>query len=125
MEVHTINSNKLDLTGEYEDRYFVTTRGDSRISITISRNDRTKKLGRRNRFLIDDPESLGTLAYALTKPLKVGHVYNGNGIYIFVLQEVNSTDDDNIYDKIADEYKDVPVDNPEPDANEEKRGVWL
>lgn len=115
----------MDLTGEYEDRYFVTTRGDSRISITISRNDRTKKLSRRNRFLIDDPDLPGSFAYALTKPLKVGHVYNGNGVYIFVLQEVNSTDGDNTIDKVADEYADVPVDNQRPNVDEEKRGVWL
>lgn len=99
------------LTGEMEDRHFVITRGDSRIAMRISKNEHTVKLNRENRFLIDDPDSDVKLAYALTKPLKVGHVYNKEGIYTFVLQEVNSTDDDNHELSIADYYKYFPKDN--------------
>lgn len=98
------------LTGEYEDRNFVVTRGDSRIAVTIARNEHTAKLGRRNRFLIDDPESLQVIAYSLTKPLKLNNVFNNNGVYKFVLQEVNSTDDDNFELMIADYYKHFPKD---------------
>lgn len=93
------------LTGEYEDRNFVVTRGDSRIAMTIAKNDDTAKFGRENRFLIDDPDSGDKLAYLLTKPLKVGKTYGGKGIYAFVLQEVVSTDDDNMELSIADYYK--------------------
>lgn len=39
------------LTGEYEDRNFIVTRGDSRISMTIAKNEHTVKFGRENRFL--------------------------------------------------------------------------
>lgn len=93
------------LTGEYEDRYFVTTRGDSRIAMTIGRNKHTVKFGRECRFLIDDQATGDKLAYTLSKPLKVGHVYNDKGIFIFVLQEVVSTDNDNLELGIADYYK--------------------
>lgn len=98
----------MDLTGEYEDRNFVVTRGDSRIAITIARNKDTAKLGRQNRFLIDDPESAHMLAYALTKPLKFSSVYGENGVYKFVLQEVNTTDDDNQELGIADYWLHFP-----------------
>jgi len=99
------------LTGEYEDRNFIVTRGDSRISMTIAKNEHTVKFGRENRFLIDDPDANDKLAYLLTKPLKVGKSYQGNGIYSFVLQEVVSTDDDNMELGIADYYKHFPKDD--------------
>ena len=73
--------------------------------MTISRNDQTKLFNRSNRFLIDDPESPLMLAYALTKPLKLGWSFNNKGVYKFVLQEVNSTSDDNMELCIADYYK--------------------
>lgn len=76
------------LTGEYEDRNFVVTRGDSRIAMTIARNDGTVKFARDMRFLIDDPDSKLKLAYLLTKPLKLGGTYNKCGVFKFVLQEV-------------------------------------
>lgn len=96
------------LTGEFEDRNFVVTRGDSRLSLTISRNEHTVKFNRECRFLIDDHNSEHMLAYALTKPLRVGSWYDDNGIYKFVLQEVNTTDDDNQELGIADYYKHFP-----------------
>lgn len=117
------------LTGEYEDRHFVVTRGDSRIYLTIARNDETKKLNRENRFLIDDPDSPIQIAYALTKPLKLGGTYNGSGVFKFVLQEVQTTDNDNIERRIADYYKhfnreeDYPTNEPKPDIGGKK--VWL
>lgn len=107
------------LTGEYEDRNFVVTRGDSRIAMTISRNKDTVKFGREHRFLIDDPDSLEKLAYLLTKPLKVGAVYNSKGVYSFVLQEVVSTDDDNHELGIADYYKYFTKDDVTDNATDE------
>lgn len=104
------------LTGEYEDRQFIVTRGDSRIAITIARNEHTAKLGRENRFLIDDHESGHMLAYALTKPLKFSSVYNDNGVYKFVMQEVNTTDNDNQDLGIADYWKHFRRGTPEDEA---------
>ena len=108
MEICTIILTTTDLTGEYEDRHYVVTRGDSRIAVTLPRNPDTVKLGRTNRFIIDDPDSGMPLAYALTKPLKIGSVYNGRGIFKFVLQEVNTTEDDELEFGIADYYKHFP-----------------
>ena len=93
------------LTGEYEDRNFVVTRGDSRIAITIAKNKHTVKLNRQSRFLVDDLDGTHMMAFALTKPLKFAGVYGGKGVYKFVLQEVNTTDDDNEELGIADYYK--------------------
>lgn len=126
------------LTGEYEDRNFVVTRGDSRIAMTIAKNEDTVKFSRESRFLIDDPESQIKLSYLLTKPLKVGMVYNTDGVYSFVLQEVVSTDDDNHELGIADYYKyfqkdpshthpdnDESVVDHESNIDEDGRQVWL
>ena len=131
--------NTIDLTGEYEDRNFIATRGDSRIAITIARNEFTAKLDRQDRFLIDDMESKHMLAYTLSKPLKFAGVYGENGVYKFVMQEVNTTDDDNQELGIADYYKHfkrkpdadgnpvpLPI-NPvvPPVGGESGRGNWL
>lgn len=107
------------LTGEYEDRNFIVTRGDSRIAMTVARNKDTVKFHRDCRFLIDDPDSTEKLSYLLTKPLKVGKTYNNNGVYSFVLQEVVSTDDDNHELGIADYYKYFPKDRTKPDDSSE------
>ena len=117
------------LTGEFEDRQFVVTRGDSRIAMTIARNEYTVNFNRGNRFLIDDPDSKHKLAYALTKPLKLGGTYNNQGVFKFVLQEVTATDDDNHELGIADYYKifEEPQEQQQPSdsgsSNEKKR--WL
>ena len=123
------------LTGEYEDRNFVVTRGDSRIAMTIGRNEYTVKFNRDNRFLIDDPENPEKLAYLLTKPLKLGAIYNSHGVYSFVLHEVVSTDDDNQELGIADYYKyftkettpDEPANDTPSDTETDENGrrVWL
>lgn len=88
----------------------MVTRGDSRIAVTLPRNEYTRALGRENRFLIDDFSGSGDmLSFTLSKPLKVGHTYDDiNGIYKFVLHEVNSTKDDNFDLGIADYYKFFP-----------------
>ena len=121
------------LTGEFEDRNFVVTRGDSRLSMTIARNKHTIDFGRneRNRFIIDDPESPNHLAYTLTKPFKLGGTFNNEGVYKFVLQEVNTTDFDNLDLNIADYYKYFPVshgsygeDYTEDESATEPKG-WL
>lgn len=118
------------LVGEYEDRNFIVTRGDARIAMTISRNKHTVNFGRHNRFIIDEPESLERNAFLLTKPLKVGKTYGGKGVYSFVLQEVVTTDDDNIELGIADYYKYFPREetqnvSEENTSNEEGKKVWI
>lgn len=123
------------LTGEYEDRDFFVTRGDSRIAMTIARNNDTVNFARNCRFLIDDPESSEMNAYLLTKPLKVGKTYNGHGVYSFVLQEVVSTDNDNFELGIANYYLHFPKDETletdnvdgKNDGSESDTGkkVWL
>lgn len=128
------------LTGEYEDRNFVVTRGDTRITMTISKNSDTTKLNRSNRFLIDDPDidSREKLSYELTKPLKVGHVYDTGGVFSFVLQETASTEYDNHELGIADYYKFFPreasndissnrpsVISPDNSTDNNGRKVWL
>lgn len=123
------------LTGEYEDRNFVVTRGDSRIAMTIARNEHTVKFDRECRFLIDDPESDHKLAYLLTKPLKLGATFNNKGVFKFVLQEVTATDDDNHELGIADYYKHFPKapadsgdESTTPDDNvsdDTGKKVWL
>lgn len=118
------------LTGEYEDRNFVVTRGDSRIAMTIARNEETVRLNRSNRFLIDDVDSPEPLAYLLTKPLKLGWSYNEHGCFKFVLQEVTRTDDDNLELGIADYYKHFERTGPSVggdagDSVQSGRKVWL
>lgn len=121
------------LTGELEDRNFIATRGDSRIAMTIARNELTVKFDREDRFLIDDPESDHKLAYILSKPLKLGATFNNKGVFKFVLQEVTATGDDNHELGIADYYKHFPkniVDGnepAEPDDTDTDTGkkVWL
>lgn len=98
------------LTGELEDRNFVVTRGDTRIALTVAKNAFTAKFDRDMRFLVDDPDSPRKLSYQLTKPFKLSGIYNGRGVYKFVLQEVASTTDDNHELGIADYYKYFPKD---------------
>jgi len=113
------------LTGEYEDRNFVVTRGDSRISVQLARNQETVRLDRRNRFLIDDEDSPHPLAYVLSKPLKLG-TYMGKGCFKFVLQEVTETDDDKVDERIADYYKHfLKIDKLDPTPRVNGKKVWI
>ena len=102
-------------------RNFAVSRGDSRIAITIAKNAETSRMGRTTRLLIDDPASPVKLAYTLSKPLKFNGVYNGEGVFKWVLQEVQTTPDDNQDLMIADYYKYFPKDTPVTPAE----GVWL
>ena len=108
------------LTGEYEDKYFIVTRGDSRIAMTIARNSETVKFNRENRFLIDDPDSPIKLAYLL-----LGWSFNQNGCYKFVLQEVNGTDYDDKERGIADYYKHFPKETGTDNEPTGGKKVWL
>lgn len=121
------------MTGELEDKYFVVTRGDSRIQLSIARNSHTVRLNRESRFLVDDEDSPHKLCYQLTKPLKKGLLFDGKGVFKFVLQETTATGDDNHELGIADYYKyfqkdgtEIP-DDPDPAPPDDTGGkkVWL
>lgn len=99
------------LTGEYNDNNYVVTRGDSRISITLPRDEYTIQLNRDSRFLIDDPETNDVLAYRLTKPFRLGWTFNGEGVMVFVLTECNTEDTDNFDLRIANYYDYFPRDD--------------
>lgn len=98
--------------------------------MTISKNEHTVKFNRESRFLIDDPDDEHMIAYTLSKPLKLNNVFNGHGVYKFVLQEVNTTDFDNQELGIADYYRyfqtaiDGSID-PETNIDSLGRKVWL
>ena len=76
--------------------------GDARIAVTVGKDKDTVELSRGLRFLIDDTDSEAVLAYQITKPNKMFNVYNGKGVFRFILNEVNLTDDDNKELRIAD-----------------------
>lgn len=78
------------------------TIGDARIAITIGKDEDTVELARGLRFLVDDTDSEAVLAYQITKPNKMFNVFNGKGVFRFILNEVNLTDADNKALRIAD-----------------------
>lgn len=90
--------------------------------MTIGKNVYTNKMRREDRFLIDDEDSDLMLAYELTKPWKLGGTYNGAGVFKFVLQEVNTTDNDNQELRIADYYKYYPKNETDIDSVSENAG---
>lgn len=79
--------------------------GDARIAVTIGKDEDTIELARGLRFLIDDTDSESVLAYQITKPNKMFNVYNGKGVFRFILNEVQLTDADNKELRIADYSK--------------------
>lgn len=96
--------------------------GDTRVAVTLPRDEYTVKLDRTFRFLIDDPDSDNVLAYKIGKPFKVGSVYNGRGVVSYVLTEVNLEEDDNTELRIANYYKYFPRSGEAvPDAHEMDR----
>lgn len=88
------------LIGEYTENIMAI--GDARIALTVGKDEDTLELSRGMRFLIDDPDSESVIAYQITKPNKLFNVYNGEGVFKFILTEVNLTDADNITLRIAD-----------------------
>lgn len=96
------------LTGEYGDNDYIVVRGDSRIALTIAKDEYSIQLNRESRFLIDDYDSHDVLAYRLTKPFKLGGSFNGSGVLNYVLTECNTEDTDNFELHIANYYKYFP-----------------
>lgn len=95
----------------------IITIGDARMAVTIGKDKDTSKLNRGKRFLIDDMDSSEVLAFEITKPNKFFNVYNGKGVFRFIMGEVNLTDDDNKELRIADYYNWKPkTQRPKPDT---------
>lgn len=95
----------------------IITIGDARMAVTIGKDKDTSKLSRGRRFLIDDADSADVLAFEITKPNKFFNVYNGKGVFRFIMGEVNLTDDDNKELRIADYYSWKPkTQQPKPDT---------
>lgn len=105
------------LVGEFSDAFFVATRGDTRISVTLPRDKETLALGRDARFIIDDYGVNDPLAYRLTKPFKLGGSFDDNGVFIFVMVECNTEQDDNLELHIANYYKYFPREDSEIQEN--------
>lgn len=96
------------------------TVGDARIAITLGKDSDTSELSRGKRFLVDDMDSKTVLAYQITKPNKLFNIYDGKGVFRFILNEVNMTDADNVELRIADYYNWKPykeLDNEHKDLD--------
>lgn len=78
--------------------------GDARMAVTIGKDSETSQINRGRRFLIDDMDSKDVLAFEVTKPNKMFNVFNGKGVFRFIMGESNLTDNDNPTLRIADYY---------------------
>ena len=78
------------------------TIGDGRIALTIGKDEETIELCRGLRFLIDDTDSEFVTAYQITKSNKLYNVFNGEGVFRFILNEVQLQAGDNTELRIAD-----------------------
>lgn len=79
----------------------VLTIGDSRVALTVGKDCDTVELKRGMRFLINDTDSDEPLAYQITKSNKLFNVYNGVGVFRFILNEVESIPEDDYDGRIA------------------------
>lgn len=82
-------------------REFLTI-GDGRMAVTIAKDEDTVELQRGLRFLIDDEDSDFVTAYQITKSNKLFNVYEGEGVFRFILNEVQLTENDDPERRIAD-----------------------
>jgi hypothetical protein len=102
------------------------TIGDARLALTIGKNAHTEKLGRGQRFLIDDPDAHTVLAYEITKPNRFFNVFAGHGVYRYVLSETNVIPDDNQELMIANYFNRHPPGVPvPPGGGSDGRETWL
>ena len=84
------------------------TVGDSRIAITVGKDDETIELGRGHRFLVDDELVEQPSVYQITKANRFFNTTNCDGVFRFILTEVALTHEDNIEQRIADYTKWTP-----------------
>lgn len=88
------------LVGENEKK--MVTVGDSRMSVTVAKDDDTDLIRRGTRFLIDDPDAAHKVAYEVTKVDRVTGILDGTGIYKFLVCETNVRPTDDIPDMVSD-----------------------
>lgn len=98
--------------------------GDARLAVTVGRDEETVNINRGMRFVIDDPDTSEPLVYQVTKPNKKYNVYNGRGVLRFIMNEVNSTEFDNMELRIADYHSPTGKPTAGPPANA-TGGVWI
>ncbi len=93
--------------------------GNSRMVLMIPHDTETVNLGRGIRFLLDN-SSNAPLCFEITKPNRIANVYNGHGIYKYILSECAraSEDVDDYINKITGDYD---YSNVVPAKN----GEWL
>ena len=118
------------LTGEFGDNMFVMNIGDSRVSVTIPKDEYSLRLNRESRFIIDDYDAPSPLAYRLTKPYKLGGSFDENGVLRFVMTECSTENDDDLIRHIADYYSFFPDDRedtevPDSPPISDDRTVWI
>lgn len=100
------------------------TIGDARIAITIPKDSDTVDLNRGKRFIVDDVDSTEPIAYEITKPNRLFSIFENEGVYRFILKEVNTTANDNLELRIADYYSRITPTEPAPEPNTGGE-VWL
>lgn len=132
------------LVGESTNKTFAITIPNMRVAITLPKDEDTQRFGRETRLIIDDALADGVgehrAVFTLTKPLKVGSHYNGEGVYRFIMQETPSTKYDNLELGVADYYRHFPfplgrstagndtakpIINPDVNTDKNGKGVWL
>lgn len=84
------------------------TIGSSRMSVTVAKDKDTVYLNRGARLLIDDSGVEDSIAYEITKVDRVTGVYNGKGVYKYLVCETASTPDDDTVEMIPDDGKYEP-----------------
>lgn len=80
----------------------IMTIGDSRIAVTIGKDEATIELNRGLRFLIDDVDVQHPTVYQITKTNRFFSTTNNEGVFRFILNEVVLNDADNEKLRIAD-----------------------
>lgn len=108
------------LIGEKESN--LVTIGDARFFLKIKKDSLTDKFHRGMRFYIDQESSNDKLVYEISNPNRFSNVYEGEGIYAFLLKESNKSPLDNDNLMVADFYEKVV---PPPPAEDGREGVWL
>ena len=86
------------------------TVGDSRIALTIPKDEDTLELTRGRRFLIADVDTDALCAYEISKSNTLFDVFKDEGVFRFILNETNITKNDNKDLMIADVDKWIPRD---------------
>lgn len=94
------------------------TVGSSRMSLTVAKDCDTVLLKRDSRFLVDDPDADECIAYEITKPDRVTGTLDYDsgreGVYKYLIREMNSIDTDDLKKMIPDNSEYVPGEPEEP-----------